>query len=127
MLLALASLSCAGERSRPGISAEEAPKVAGTPAVACEAVDRSPIIVSLALRDRTLRVTAGGGSPRFVVARSDGTLLSESLVDTELANRFPELWDAYQNANAKHGPYLDATLAPRAPGPEPDAKGPLGR
>jgi len=90
--------------------ASELPRIA-----APTRADDKPVIVSLKLRDQTLRVTSTGAGPRFLVERSDGVVVGRELGDDELKAQHRELWNLYRSGYASGQPYLDATRTRQKP------------
>lgn len=69
-----------------------------------------PVLLVLRLRDATMTVTAAEGTPRFSVARTDGSVVARDLDLDGLRAQHEALWRVYTSGYASRGPYLDARL-----------------
>jgi hypothetical protein len=107
MCLFATACASSAEQGETSELARSAASSARAPSPLATHVEREarPLIVSVRLRDETLRVHSGA---RFSVERSDGTIVSSGMDLDQLAATHHDLYELYENAFARGGPWLDA-------------------
>lgn len=62
--------------------------------------DSYPVIAQLALRDRTVTITSAPDGYLYSIADPSGAILGASLTEEQMAEQYPELYDALRPAVA---------------------------
>ena len=124
LLLALALLGCSGSSSNavpphnegalaPSSAPASAMDEASTPA-ATPAAPTGAVLGHVEFQDHEVTIYSSAAGPRYTLVNEAGATVAQHLSEDQFAARFPELFRAFETANAR----LDAS-APEAMRPVP--------